>query len=59
MKEWFQALLAKLRRKGTARGKGANGTTDVAAALRAARDNTWSNTNDARRTHPGTFAGRK
>ena len=60
MASWFKKLLAKLGHK-NAQGDGAiRGKTnaEMNEALRNAKDQTWSNTGNAYRNHPGSKAGR-
>ena len=60
MVSWFKKLLAKLGHKSMPRDDGVRIKTsaEINEALRNAKDQTWSSTGDAYRSHPGSKAGR-
>ncbi len=60
MASWFKKLLAKFGHKNVPRDDGVRRKTsaEMNEALRNAKDQTWSNTGDARRSHPGSNIGR-
>ena len=60
MIEWLRALIAKLHRRDTSGDNGVRRKSDaeINEALRNTRDQSWNNAKDARRSHPGSNAGR-
>ena len=60
MVSWFKKLLAKLGHKNVPRDEEVRSKTsaEMNEALRNAKDQTWSDTGNAYRNHPGSKAGR-